>query len=252
MRKAAAETERTDGQARSAFDDLARGRRAEADSVGLWKDPIAATKMERGLPSGLDPTPETIRHGTVRMEEHPGYPELRSEMDAAGYPLEPGTPPPRVERLQYLDQAGNVLRVEQRVVVQPGMRFLDLEHEADHVRQLRDRFDGNPPFTDRFVERTGRPLRRANDQSGVLSRPQNAVAEFHNRLQEYNRLAERGVPSGVLAEHGQQLGDWYEKYRSAAFGWQGRDTKLTPWVREHFPDMGSLMDRYRELGGTYP
>jgi hypothetical protein len=247
MRKAAAETERTDAEAKSAFDELARGRDLErtheTDCPGLTK--------ERALPSGLDPTPETIRHGTVRMEEHPEYSSLRSEMVAAGYPLERGEPPPRVERLQYVDQNGMVLRVEQRVVVQPGMRFLDLEHEAGHVRQFRNRFGASPPFTDRLMERPGHPSRRLNEKSGVLSEPQNVVAEFHNRLQEYIRLAERGASPEILAEHQREIVGWHERYQAAVFGWRGRDTPTSGWARHHFPDIRSLMGRYRELGGTY-
>jgi hypothetical protein len=244
MRRAAAETERTDAEAKSAFEDLARGRDRE---VGT--DWPALTK-ERELPRGLDPTPETIRHGTVRMEEHPEYGRLTSEMEAAGYPLEEGDPPPCVERVQFVDQSGNVLRVEQRLVVQPGMRFLDLEHEAGHVHQFRERFSGDQPFTNRYVERPGRPPRRSSDESGLLSIKQNAIAEFHNRLQEYNRLAERGVAPDVLAEHAQEMVVWFKRYRGAVLNWQGGPTKLTPWASHHFPDIGSLLRRYRELGGT--
>jgi hypothetical protein len=185
------------------------------------------------------------------MEEHPDYGKAKAELEAAGYKVVPGDPPPHVERVQYVDGAGNAVGgVHQRVVVQPGMRFLDLEHEAGHVRQFRDRFGGDPPLTDRLVERPGRPPRPANDQSGVLSNRQNDIAEFHNRLQEYNRLAQRRVSPEILTEHAREMSHWYEQYRKAVIGWKGAETRQTPWAREHFSDIASLMNQYKELGGT--
>jgi hypothetical protein len=231
---------------RSEIDDLAT---AGGRSSGLAKEAGAVEKGGPRLPAGEEPTQESIRQGTVRMEEHPEYSRLKSEMEAAGYPLEPGDPPPRVERLQFVDRAGSVLREEQRIVVQPGMRFLDLEHEAGHVRQLTQRFGDSPPFTARLEERPGLPPREARDPSGVLSMKQNAIAEFHNRLQEYNRLAERGVSPELLAEHERGIHVWHERYTNAVEGWQGRPTKLTPWASEHFGDIRTLIRRYRSLGG---
>jgi hypothetical protein len=246
MRRAAAETERTDAEAKSAFEDLARGR----DRPNVATERLAAGKAERDLPLGVDPTAQTIRLGTVRMEEHPEYVSLRSKLEAAGYPLEEGDPPPCVERLQYVDRAGNVLRVEQRVVVQRSMRFLDLEHEAGHVRQFRERFGGNPPFTNRLLERPGRQPVDASDRSGVLSERQNAIAEFHNRLQEYIQLAERGAPPDLLAEHQIEIRIWHRRYIDAVVGWKRRPTKDTLWASDHFPDTGLLTEQYRDLGGT--
>jgi hypothetical protein len=262
LRKTAEETERTDHGARTAFDDLEHGGRhdmhasvgvgtIEKRSSGLAKEPAALRKTEGQLPAGLEPTAQSIHEGTVRMEAHPEYGRVQSEMAAAGYPLEPGAPPPHVDRIQYVDRAGNVLRVEQRIVVQPGMRFLDLEHEVGHVGQLTDRFGGNPPFTDRRMERPNGSTRPANDRSGVLSPRQNDITEFHNRLQEYNRLAERGVSPELLAEHGRELDHWYNQYQDAvATGWNNKATTTGAWATKHFADIRGLMGRYQELGGT--
>src|SRR6202022_315143 len=111
LEKVAQRAKETDARAKSAFDDLERrprgdvhaGPRAGAVAVrwadhparrGLsHKSPSPALAKERsgtletGARRGLDATPETIRHRTVRMEEHPDFENAKSELKAAGYPL---------------------------------------------------------------------------------------------------------------------------------------------------------------------
>jgi hypothetical protein len=71
------------------------------------------------------------------------------------------------------------------------------------------------------------------------------VTEAHVRLQEYNRLAERGVPPDVLAEHAEGVSQWYDRYSDAL-----RSPTLKQWADKHFGDIQSLTTRYLELGGT--
>jgi hypothetical protein len=185
------------------------------------------------------------------MEEHPDFENVKSELRAAGYPLHISDHgDPYVERVEYVDRAGNILRVEQRVVAREGMRFLDLEHEVGHVHQFTERFGGHPPLTERMVEQPGWPPRIATDRSNLLTQRQNAIVELHNRLQEYNRLAERGVSPDILAEHADGVAVWRGRYSKAVHGWHGKPTDVTPWAANHFADIPGLMRRYVELGST--
>lgn len=208
-------------------------------------------KLESGASPGEDPTPDSIRLGTVRMEDHPDFDRIRAELEEAGYPLDiVRDGDPHVERVEIVDRAGNS-RVEQRVVGIEGMRFLDLEHEVGHVRQLLERFDGDPPFTERMVENPGRPLKKSNDQSNVITNKQNAVIEFHNRLLEYKWLSERGAPRELLDEHADGLNDWHSAYRDAIRAYKGKKSKVGQWADEHFPDLRDLIEEYRQLGGGF-
>jgi hypothetical protein len=81
MRKAAAETERTDGQARSAFDDLARGRRAEAVATSRAAV-IERSAAPRGARAGyrrspfIDLSPEEIEQIKREFREIGGDPTM--------------------------------------------------------------------------------------------------------------------------------------------------------------------------------
>jgi hypothetical protein len=177
------------------------------------------------------------------MELHPEYERVKANLEAAGYPLdiEPGVSP-HVERVQWVDEDGHVLRVRQRVVASDGVRFLDLEHEVGHVHQLTTRFGDDPPYTKRMVERPGQTPMESEDRRGVLTASQDKVGEFHNRLVEYNRLAERGVSPSILAEHREGVLTWQRKCRNAM-----RSGTVAQWADERYGDIESLRQRYREL-----
>ena len=84
------------------------------------------------------------------MEQHPDYPALVAHLAQRGYPLVVQTQEPHAVFKRMCDKQGTILREEKYVSVEAGMRFLDLEHEADHVAQLEDRFGGTLP-TVKFV-----------------------------------------------------------------------------------------------------
>jgi hypothetical protein len=104
MRKAAAETERTDGQARSAFDDLARGRRAEPPVVtegmartGDRPDPTIHSRYPNGTPvyegqqpgkiQGPDPLAAGAPHSRVQWDNANGRPYKAREYGEGGVPV---------------------------------------------------------------------------------------------------------------------------------------------------------------------
>ncbi|WP_228002431.1 WXG100-like domain-containing protein [Nocardia australiensis] len=210
-------------------------------------------RMGSGAMRGDDPTPETIHHGTVRMEDHPDFASLQAELEAVGYPLEVIADGPkaypRAERIEIVDRVGNTLRVEQRVVAVENMRFLDLEHEVGHVRQLLERFGTNPPCTERWLERPNGVLKKIDNATGLLSKKYDSIVEFHNRLQEYNRLADRGVPREILSEHANGVHHWYNEFRDAVDSpYSDKLNKWAIWANEHFPDIPELSSTYRDHG----
>jgi hypothetical protein len=73
----------------------------------------------------------------------------------------------------------------------------------------------------------------------------NSVAEYHNRLEEYIRLAEREVPTAILEEHAEGLDHWRKKAETDGLGRAG---SLDEWAQRYFPDIPALEARCRALG----
>jgi hypothetical protein len=176
-----------------------------------------APKMRTGAEAGLPATPDSIRTGEVAMEQHPNYPALVQHLAQRGYPLVVQAEAPHVFFKRVCDKQGTLVREEKYVSVVAGMRFLDLEHEVGHVEQLEDRFGGNLPIS-KFVQL--RPDREVlvKNAPDVLQGWQDAVTEYHNRLLEYQRLADRGANPSLLAKHLQGLNESATAYQKVLSG----------------------------------
>lgn len=195
-----------------------------------------APKMRTGAEAGLPATPDSIRTGEVAMEQHPDYPALVQHLAQRGYPLvvnDKGSPHVVFERV--CDEQGNTLQETKYVVVIAGMRFLDLEHEADHVEQLEDRFSGELPST-KYLQLTPSNKVEMKTAPDILRDWQDAVTEYHVRLLEYRRLAERGGAASLLAKHFKGLKDAYENYSYEI----AKQHKRPAWVAKHFPELDTL------------
>jgi hypothetical protein len=201
--------------------------------------------LETGWKTGEQATPDAIRQGTVRMEDHPDFQQVKSDLASRGFELRDGDSA-RVVIREVLNQDGDVVRVERYVLMPKGSRFLDLEHEVGHVRQLTENFAGKPPPTERVIEMPDGSIRAAKDLGGVLNTWQNSILEYHNRLDEFLRLQARGVDEALLKEHAQGVAKW----RKEAIG-QGMTRGITKptWTAEHVPDLQSLSNRYAQAGG---
>jgi hypothetical protein len=201
-----------------------------------------------GAEPGVDPTAESIAQGTVRMEDHPAFPNLRTELRELGYDLVPTTGNPHVEIRHIVDDGGRLLLVEREVRVQEGMRFLDLEHERGHVLQMTDRarFPDGPPPTEVWRRQPDGSLREVVDAPDRMTAWQDRIVEYHVRLEEFIRLTERGVDPVVLAQHASGLDDARAEYWD-----RGVKRDLSPtrsgWAREHFPDIPALEERAAQL-----
>jgi hypothetical protein len=121
-----------------------------------------------------------------------------------------------------------------------GMRYIDWRHELGHVRQLLDPkrwVDGIPKPTEIKME----DGRDARDQTGVLTTKENAVLEYHNRLQEIVELDERGATREVLREHLDGIDGrdgWHHRSHKAIAG--GPKSRTWKWAHQHFPDIHTL------------
>ena len=206
------------------------------------------TRLSTGAKEGLDPTPETILEGSVRMEQHPDYTRTLAEIGEQGFDLSNTQDDPYVVIKEVLNPEGVLIRVEKIVYVREGMRYLDLEHELGHIRQLTERFAEKPLLTDRVVEYPDGRVKDMSTQSGVMTTWQSIIIEYHNRLGEFLRLYERGANYKLLREHAQGIRDWREQYREKGLK-GGRSPSRKFWTQEHFEELAELEKLYQDAGG---
>lgn len=202
------------------------------------------SKLATGATTGKNPTPETIREGSVRMEQHPQYEETIEQIKVAGFEIRIGNEA-CVEVKEVVDLNGNVIRVEKILYVQENMRYLDLEHEFGHIKQLQ-RFGNSMPPTHRMVERSDGSLKNAPNQQGVLTTWQNTITEYHNRLDEFLRLYDRGASIELLKEHAQGVEQWLQAYRKKGLR-DGYSQTQKQWSQKYFPDIVELQSRYFDV-----
>lgn len=205
----------------------------EAPKVGEIDRSPGQNAWETAAKKGDDVTPDSVRYGTVRMEDHPDFPKMKAEAEAKGFTIETGSPP-RVSVERVVDETGKVIEVRKQLYVEPGMRYLDLEHEMGHLRQL-DRFGPEPRATTVVMRKAdgteGKP--HPSFLKDMLTTRQSDIVEYHNRLDEYVRLARRGAPKEVLEEHAKYLDGWR---KAAETGGLGRGS----WAKQHFPEIPEL------------
>jgi hypothetical protein len=198
-----------------------------------------------GWQVGLAASDATIRAETVAMELHPQYQARLAEAHARGFDIVPTNGDPRVEVMEIVDETGKRLELRKRLHLQPGMRFLDLEHEMSHIDQI-ERFV-EPPITHRFVRTAQGDVQAVGNQArGILTTEQNAILEYHNRLSEMVRL-EKTTTREVLLDEFQGA----ERYRIKAENKAGLgrgDNFNTRWAKQYFPDIPELEERVRQMG----
>lgn len=203
-------------------------------------------KLATGAKVGLEPTPETIREGSVRMEQHPEYANTLAKIKELGFEIKITHDDPHVEVKEVLNSQKEVIRVLKVVYVQSGMRYLDLEHELGHIRQLTERFGDNCLPTERVIEYLDGRVKDISDKGGVLTNWQDYITEYHNRLDEFLRLCERGASIELLREHAQGVRKWRELYKDKGIS-RGKSPSRKSWVNLHFPDLYELEERYNNI-----
>jgi len=180
------------------------------------------------------------------MEAHPAFKTTLDEATSLGFVVLERTHA-RVAHVHVVDGSGKLIEARRELHVVPGMRYLDLEHEIGHIRQLI-RFEKAPPPTVKFVRLPNGTEAPAggNLASGILTSKMNAVVEYHNRLDEYVRLAARKVPQTILDEHAAGLSEWRMAAESAGLGYE--KGSIHAWAKQHFPEIPILEAKCREYG----
>ena len=209
--------------------------------------------LEAGAKPGKEPTPETIRLGTVRMEAHPEYQAVIQTAKNSGFEIKYTKGDPYVKVIEVRDRKRKIIRLEKVLGLQKGMRYIDLEHEIDHIKQLL-RFGEQGLLTDRVIEyANGRRVKSRNEE-GVITPWQNSILEYHNRLNEFLRLYERGVDVSTLKEHAEGVYEWQQIHFHKGLGGHNRGRRGRPnskqrekraWGRKYFGDISELATKYR-------
>jgi hypothetical protein len=204
-------------------------------------------KMETtGASPGVDPTPESIRQGTVRMEDHPDFPQVLEDLQAKGYEFTyDNRGAPRVKIVETVSSDGKPIGLKKYLFANRGMRWIDLEHELGHVGQMEAM--ESPMVTHRVLE-DGREYTGPN-RGGYLTEQLNAVTEYHNRLIEYFRLKERGVDPELLQAHADEVRKWRKEYLKK--GKAERSPTVKNFIGKNLPDLPELDARWlAEQGGS--
>ena len=199
--------------------------------------------MKTGAKIGVAPSDYSIRVGTVRMEEHPDYQNLIDKIINQGF-LIISDREAHVSYIEVINTQKEVIRVEKELHIIPDMRYIDLEHEFGHIRQL-ERFDGKL-YTDRFMEKPNGNLKRFNDNADdILHSWRNIVTELHNRLQEFLRLDERDANPELLLEHSRESSEGITKWLKL-FNKHTRKKNRLVWIVQYFPDLIDLRKEYAD------
>lgn len=224
-------------------------------------EPHDGIRLKSSLISGWErgeaPTPETIRQGTVRMEEHPDYDTAIQKVLNAGFEIKYGGEA-SVESIEIYDKNQNFVRIEKNLHVVAGMRYIDLEHELGHIDQLTTRFGEKVPPTQKVVELPNGHRRKAKVLDGILTEKKIAILEYHNRLVEFIRLYERGVDVDLLKEHAygpnfdKQDGveHWHKRYSWATN--KGMSKSRGAWIELYLPDLDGLKAKYEKIVQNLP
>lgn len=188
---------------------------------------------------GENATEDTIKWGTVKMKLHPKYEDMLKflkDRDIIIVEIENVSKDVAYTERKILDANDNVVRVEKILEVHPEMRFLDLEHEVDHIIQFETNLEGKF-CTDMKKEWTpNAPKQYINYKLGKTTELQMAFLEYETRIKELLRLKDRGLTSEILKEHLEGLKEAFNNYAGKMPKNSFDRIKFENWRREYFPE----------------
>lgn len=217
----------------------------------LYTNKNLPKELTSGWELGEPPTPESIRQGTVRMEDHPGYEAAIQKARDAGFEVKVSGEA-SVEWTELYDLHQKFVRLEKILNVAAGMRYIDLEHELGHIDQFGRFGDKVPPLAKKVLVAEGH-RRDVDVLAGIMKTKHIAILEYHNRLVEFIRLYERRVDVQLLKKHayGTNLDKRgglvaaYQRYLWATN--KEMSITRTAWIKKYFPELPDLKKRYEQI-----
>jgi hypothetical protein len=194
---------------------------------------------------GEEATAESIKWGTVKMKLHPRFEEIMKflkERKVELVEIENVAKDVGYTETRVYDKFDNLLRVEKKLEWYPEMRFLDLEHEVDHIIQFEKNLQGKF-CTDmkKILGEARTPKDYTNSKLGFTTRLQKEFLEYDVRAREIIRLKERSIISKLLDEHlvGLQkvIDDYNFWYKKAGLS---ERRIFVEWKNKYFPDFKEL------------
>lgn len=195
------------------------------------------TLLNTGAKIGEEVSEETIRLGTIKMKLHPSFKEKIDFLKEKGINV---TYHNNIEDIWYqvrkfLNKDYSFNRIEKEMRVHPEMRFLDFEHEIDHVLQFEINLKNNVTYVAREFD--GNVFRLPNNKAakyGKLNNYQMTFIEIENRIKEINRLKNNKATGEIIQEHTrgliEEISLFYKDINSK------NKNSVSRWISENFPN----------------
>jgi hypothetical protein len=187
-------------------------------------------------------TEQTIRWGTVKMQLHPKFEAMLKflkERKVQLVEIEDIANDVAYTETMIYDKFGTLLRVEKKLEWHPEMRYLDLEHEIDHIIQFEKNLQGKFCTELKIEKGPGRLSTSDNSMLGFTTRLQKEFLEYEVRVTELFRLKERGAAKEILNEHLVGIKNVIEDYTSQLNKIrysQSLKADFNKWKTTYFPE----------------
>jgi len=132
------------------------------------------------------------------------------------------------------------VRIDKIIEWHPEMRFLDLEHEIDHIIQLERNLQGKYATTTEIIKRPGVEVPQAMPKLGYLTIVEKNFLEYEVRVKEVLRLKANGAPKELIKEHLEGLKEAYNTFINSKPKYIGDRLKFEEWQKKHFPDFNEF------------
>lgn len=197
------------------------------------------TMVNTSAKIGEQVTAETIQWGTVKMQLHPEFGEMMKFLKDQNVKI--------VEIKDITQDVGytekfvftrqlELVRVDKILEWHPEMRFLDLEHEIDHIIQLEQNLQGKYATTTEVIRRQGVEVPRDMPKLGYLTYVERNFLEYEVRIKEVLRLKANGAPKELIKEHLEGLKDTFDNFDKSKPDYYRDRLKYTEWQKKYFPD----------------
>ncbi len=195
------------------------------------------TLLNTGAKIGEEVSEDTIRLGTVKMKYHPKFKEKIDFLKEKGVNV---TYHNDIEDVWYqvrkfLNKDYSFNRIEKEMRIHPEMRFLDFEHEIDHVLQFQVNLKNNVTYVGREFD--GNIFRLPDNKAanyGKLNGYQMRFIEIENRVKEINRLKSNKATEEIIQGHKGRLTEEISLFHKEINS--KNKNSVNRWISENFPN----------------